>query len=95
MAGWSADGGTASDGRARKHGERHVDDPGSGTDGRRTARRRSDLAALTARWRGLGGDGFLALPPPPRSRFTQSDGHKDAAELAAVRGLPAPVSFAY
>ncbi|MFJ3814210.1 hypothetical protein [Streptomyces sp. NPDC090056] len=72
-----------------------MDDPGTGTDGRRAARRRSDLAALTAWWRGLGGDGFLVLPPPTRSRFTQSDGHEDAAALASVRGLPTPVSFAY
>ncbi|MFZ4299123.1 hypothetical protein ACOZE3_14560 [Streptomyces cinereoruber] len=62
---------------------------------RRAARGRSDLAVVTAWWRGLGGDGFLVLPPPARGRYTQSDGHEDAAELAAARGLSAPVSFAY
>ncbi|MET9350737.1 hypothetical protein [Streptomyces termitum] len=64
-------------------------------DDRRTDRKRSDLAVLTAWWRTRGGDGFLALPPPTRSRYTQSDGHEDAAELRARRGLAGPVSFAY
>ncbi|GGU01134.1 MULTISPECIES: hypothetical protein [Streptomyces] len=64
-------------------------------DGRRTERRRSDLAVVTAWWQGLGGDKFLVLPPPNRDRYTQSDGHEDAAELHAARGLTDPVSFAY
>ncbi|MFF6869807.1 hypothetical protein [Streptomyces sp. NPDC012450] len=72
-----------------------MDDAATGTDRRRAERGRSDLAVLTAWWRGLGGDGFLALPPPTRSRYTQSDGHEDAAELAASRGLATPLSFAY
>ncbi|MFE2296107.1 hypothetical protein [Streptomyces sp. NPDC059452] len=55
----------------------------------------SDLSRIKAWWRGLGGSGFVALPPPTRSRYTQSDAHTDAAELFAVRGLPASTSFAY
>lgn len=55
----------------------------------------SDLAAVKAWWRGLGGDGFVVLPPPTRGRYTQSDGHEDAAELFAARGLAAGTSFAY
>ncbi|MFI0983693.1 hypothetical protein [Streptomyces exfoliatus] len=63
---------------------------------RRAARGRpSDLALITAWWQGLGGDGFLVLPPPNRGRYTQSDGHEDAAEVHAERGLTGPVSFAY
>ncbi|MFK3732395.1 hypothetical protein ACI2LJ_19245 [Streptomyces sp. NPDC088090] len=61
----------------------------------RTRPARSDLAVVSAWWRGLGGDGFVVLPPPDRGRYTQSDGHEDAAELVARRGLTAPVSFAY
>ncbi|MFD8009059.1 hypothetical protein [Streptomyces sp. NPDC058955] len=72
----------------------HVNDPGSGEAARRT-RRRSDLAEISAWWQGLGGDGFVVLPPPGRGRYTQSDGHEDAAELVAERGLAGPVSFAY
>ncbi|OIJ69783.1 hypothetical protein [Streptomyces mangrovisoli] len=60
-----------------------------------TARPRSDLSAITTWWRGLGGDGFLVLPPPRRSRWTQSDGHGDAAELVARHKLDDSVSFAY
>ncbi|MFD5989643.1 hypothetical protein [Streptomyces cyaneofuscatus] len=60
-----------------------------------TARRRSDLSRITAWWSGLGGDGFVALPPPTRSRYTQSDGHEDAAELFAARGIAEGASFAY
>ncbi|QNS07922.1 hypothetical protein [Streptomyces xanthii] len=55
----------------------------------------SDLAAIKTWWKHLGDDGFLVLPPPGRGRYTQSDGHEDAAELRAHQGLPAPVSFAY
>ncbi|KQX86310.1 MULTISPECIES: hypothetical protein [unclassified Streptomyces] len=72
-----------------------MNDPGTAQAARRTKRTRSDLAVITAWWRGLGDDGFLVLPPPTRSRYTQSDGHEDAAELLAVRGLTGPVSFAY
>lgn len=63
--------------------------------GRNAARERSDLDRVRAWWRALGGDGFVVLPPPTRSRYTQSDGHEDAAELFAVRGLGADASFAY
>ncbi|MFB7578596.1 hypothetical protein [Streptomyces hydrogenans] len=56
---------------------------------------RSDLALVSEWWRGLGGEGFVVLPPPNRGRYTQSDGHEDAAELVARRGLEGPVSFAY
>ncbi|MFI8320474.1 hypothetical protein [Streptomyces sp. NPDC085529] len=72
-----------------------MNDTGSGQAGRGAARRRSDLAVISAWWRGLGGDGFVVLPPPGRGRYTQSDGHADAAELVAARGLVGPVSFAY
>ncbi|MFM9370539.1 hypothetical protein [Streptomyces sp. Da 82-17] len=58
-------------------------------------RRRSDLARVKAWWRTLGGDGFVALPPPTRGRYTQSDGHEDAAELFGERGIAAGTSFAY
>ncbi|MFF8806044.1 hypothetical protein [Streptomyces omiyaensis] len=61
----------------------------------RARRKASDLSLVKAWWRGLGGDGFLVLPPPGRSRYTQSDGHEDAAELAGRQGLTGPVSFAY
>ncbi|WP_405508625.1 hypothetical protein OG323_21560 [Streptomyces cyaneofuscatus] len=60
-----------------------------------TARRHSDLSRITAWWRGLGSTGFVALPPPTRSRYTQSDGHEDAAELFAARSLATGTSFAY
>ncbi|MFJ6837134.1 hypothetical protein [Streptomyces sp. NPDC091209] len=72
-----------------------MNSPDTAPLGHRTARRRSDLATITTWWRELGGDGFLVLPPPRRSRFTQSDGHTDAAELLATRGITAPTSFAY
>lgn len=55
----------------------------------------SDLDSVRAWWKTLGGDGFVVLPPPTRSRYTQSDGHEDAAELCAVRGLATSTSFAY
>ncbi|MFJ3437317.1 hypothetical protein ACIPMU_27650 [Streptomyces cyaneofuscatus] len=60
-----------------------------------TAQRHSDLSRITAWWRGLVGDGFIALPPPTRSRYTQSDGHEDAAELFAARGIAEGASFTY
>ncbi|MFD5815730.1 hypothetical protein [Streptomyces sp. NPDC127038] len=68
--------------------------PGRGP-ARRPTRQPSDLGRITAWWRELGGDGFLVLPPPRRARYTQSDGHGDAAELVEARGLTGPVSFAY
>ncbi len=61
----------------------------------RPAKQRSDLSAIKAWWRGLGGDGFAVLPPPTRSRFAQSDGHEDAAELFAARSTATGTSFAY
>nr|WP_240676597.1 hypothetical protein [Streptomyces sp. B27] len=61
----------------------------------RGAGERSDLARIKKGWRGLGGDGFVALPPPTRGRYTQSDGHEDAAELFAARGITGRASFAY
>ena len=67
----------------------HRPAPSGGT----VARKRSDLDNVRAWWRTLGGDGFVVLPPPTRSRYTQSDGHEDAAELFAARGsAPAPPS---
>ncbi|MFD5977948.1 serine/threonine-protein kinase [Streptomyces bacillaris] len=61
----------------------------------RGAGERSDLTRIKKWWRGLGGEGFVALPPPTRSRYTQSDGHEDAAELFAARGITGRASFAY
>ncbi|MFB7244208.1 hypothetical protein CW362_08875 [Streptomyces populi] len=72
-----------------------MNSPDTTPPGRRTDRRRSDFATITAWWRGLGGDGFLVLPPPRRARYTQSEGHGDAAALIEARGLTGPVSFAY
>ncbi|WP_051900994.1 hypothetical protein [Streptomyces aureus] len=69
--------------------------PDTAPPGRRSTRRRSDLSTITAWWRELERDGFLALPPPSRARYTQSEGHGDAAELLAARGLTGPASFAY
>ncbi|MEH1017430.1 hypothetical protein V6U90_30610 [Micromonospora sp. CPCC 206060] len=63
--------------------------------GRTPARKRSDLDSIKAWWRTLGGDGFVVLPPQTRNRYTQTDGHEDAAELFAARGLGAGTSFAY
>ncbi len=65
--------------------------PGKG----RPTGRRSDLGAIKKWWRTLGGDDFVALPPPTRSRYTQSDGHEDAAELFAARSIATTASFAY
>ncbi|WP_030593423.1 hypothetical protein [Streptomyces globisporus] len=66
-----------------------------GPDTDRPAGQRSDLARIKAWWRTLGGETFVALPPPTRGRYTQSDGHADAAELFATRGIPETASFAY
>ncbi|MFH8881166.1 hypothetical protein [Streptomyces californicus] len=66
-----------------------------GTGTSRTAGQRSDLSRIKAWWRTLGGDRFAVLPPPTRSRYTQSDGHEDAAEMFAVRGISTDASFAY
>ncbi|MFD9498016.1 hypothetical protein [Streptomyces sp. NPDC060035] len=63
--------------------------------GRKPSKGRSDLDDVRAWWRALGGEGFVALPPPTRSRYTQSDGHEDAAELFGTRGLGAGTSFVY
>ncbi|MFF2652160.1 hypothetical protein [Streptomyces sp. NPDC058045] len=72
-----------------------MNSPDTAQAGGRSARGGSDLGAITAWWRSLGGDGFLALPPPGRDRYTQSHGHEDATELRAERGLSGPVSFVY
>ncbi|MFE9458921.1 hypothetical protein [Streptomyces californicus] len=66
-----------------------------GTDTNRAAGQRSDLSRIKAWWRTLGGDRFTVLPPPNRSRYTQSDGHEDAAEMFAVQGISTDASFAY
>ncbi len=60
-----------------------------------SAEERSDLDAVKAWWLTLGGEGFVALPPPTRNRYTQSDGHEDAAEVIERLGLGAGTSFAY
>ncbi|MFI7087970.1 hypothetical protein ACIBUR_30800 [Streptomyces anulatus] len=67
----------------------------TGTGKSRPAGQRSDLSSIKKWWRTLGGDGFAVLPPPTRSRYTQSDGHEDAAELFATRSLSTSTSFAY
>ncbi|MEV5581207.1 hypothetical protein AB0L39_21920 [Streptomyces parvus] len=61
----------------------------------RTAGQRSDLSRIKAWWRTLGGDRFAVLPPPTRGRYTQSDGHEDAAEMFATQGIATGTSFAY
>lgn len=55
----------------------------------------TDLAQIKTWWRTLGSAGFVVLLPPTRSRYTQSDGHDDAVELLAERGLSPSTSFAY
>ncbi|MCI4039613.1 hypothetical protein [Streptomyces sp. TRM75563] len=56
---------------------------------------RTDLGRIKTWWRTLGGDRFAVLPPPTRGRYTQSDGHEDAAEMFATRGIATDTSFAY
>ncbi|RPK81947.1 MULTISPECIES: hypothetical protein [Streptomyces] len=56
---------------------------------------KTDLSRIKAWWRTLGGDGFVVLPPPTLGRYTQSDGHEDAAELFAARSIATDTSFAY
>ncbi|MEU3057814.1 hypothetical protein ABZ688_16440 [Streptomyces fimicarius] len=56
---------------------------------------KTDLGRIKAWWRTLGGDRFAVLPPPTRGRYTQSDGHEDAAEMFATRGIATDTSFAY
>nr|WP_103507757.1 hypothetical protein [Streptomyces sp. SM13] len=56
---------------------------------------RTDLSRIKTWWRTLGGDRFAVLPPPTRGRYTQSDGHEDAAEMFATRGIATDTSFAY
>ncbi|MFE6986487.1 hypothetical protein [Streptomyces griseus] len=55
----------------------------------------TDLSRIKAWWRTLGGDRFAVLPPPTRGRYTQSDGHEDAAEMFATQGIATDTSFAY
>ncbi|MEV7914167.1 hypothetical protein [Streptomyces griseus] len=55
----------------------------------------TDLSRIKAWWRTLGGDRFAVLPPPTRGRYTQSDGHEDAAEMFAAQGIATDTSFAY
>ncbi len=56
---------------------------------------RSDTAIILEWWKGLGDETFVALAPPIRDRYTQSDGHDDHAELAEQVGGPVPDSFAF
>lgn len=72
-----------------------MNSPDTTLPGRSSTRERSDLTHVKAWWRGLGRSGFTVLPPPNRSRYTQSDGHEDAAEIFATRGLDDTTSFAY
>ncbi|WP_432022877.1 hypothetical protein [Streptomyces parvus] len=66
-----------------------------GLDTDRPGGRRSDLSRIKAWWGTLGGDRFAVLPPPTRGRYTQSDGHEDAAEMFATHGIATDTSFAY
>ncbi|MEV8450830.1 hypothetical protein [Streptomyces parvus] len=66
-----------------------------GLNTNRPAGQQSDLSRIKAWWRTLGGDRFAVLPPPTRGRYTQSDGHEDAAEMFATRGIATDTSFAY
>ncbi|MFQ6850183.1 hypothetical protein AAIB46_04665 [Streptomyces sp. 35M1] len=66
-----------------------------GLNTNRPAGQQSDLSRIKAWWRTLGGDRFAVLPPPTRGRYTQSDGHEDAAEMFATRGIAIDTSFAY
>lgn len=66
-----------------------------GLNTNRPAGQQSDLSRIKAWWRTLGGDGFVVLPPPTRGRYTQSDGHEDAAEMFATRSIATDTSFAY
>ncbi|MCQ1579762.1 hypothetical protein [Streptomyces parvus] len=66
-----------------------------GLNTNRPAGQQSDLSRIKTWWRTLGGDCFAVLPPPTRGRYTQSDGHEDAAEMFATRGIATDTSFAY
>ncbi|MER7883918.1 hypothetical protein ABTY35_13990 [Streptomyces fimicarius] len=66
-----------------------------GLNTNRPAGQQSDLSRIKAWWRTLGGDRFAVLPPPTRGRYTQSDGHEDAAEMFATQGIATDTSFAY
>ncbi|PJN31455.1 hypothetical protein CG717_17085 [Streptomyces sp. CB02613] len=66
-----------------------------GLNTNRPAGQQSDLSRIKAWWRTLGGDRFAVLPPPTRGRYTQSDGHEDAAEMFATGGIATDTSFAY
>lgn len=56
-------------------------------DGKASRKSPSDLSRIQAWWRTLGEEeDCLALPPPTWERYTQSDGHDDAAELVARLG---------
>lgn len=66
-----------------------------GLNTNRPAGQQSDLSRIKTWWHTLGGDRFAVLPPPTRGRYTQSDGHEDAAEMFAIRGIATDTSFAY
>ncbi|SCF64520.1 hypothetical protein GA0115280_104721 [Streptomyces sp. Cmuel-A718b] len=66
-----------------------------GLNTNRPAGQQSDLSRIKTWWRTLGGDRFAVLPPPTRGRYTQSDGHEDAAEMFATRGIATDTSFVY
>ncbi|GMA31203.1 hypothetical protein [Litorihabitans aurantiacus] len=65
------------------------------TDTAAGTRGASDLTRITRWWNGLGGAGLLVLAPPDRNRYTQSDGHDDAAELVSTDPAAAGSSFVY
>lgn len=54
----------------------------------------SDLSRVKRWWRTLGDETFLAVSPPTRDRYTQSELHEDAGEEIEQAGLPEQISYA-
>ncbi|WP_370890788.1 hypothetical protein [Janibacter sp. GXQ6167] len=54
----------------------------------------SDWTVIKQWWATLTDDGFVAVSPPTRDRYTQDEGHEDAAEEIADLGLPAGTPYA-
>lgn len=57
----------------------------------------SDWSIIKHWWSGLtehGSTAFLAATPPTRERYTQDEGHEDAAEQLAAEGLPGSTAYA-
>ncbi|MFX4271707.1 hypothetical protein ACQBAR_17250 [Propionibacteriaceae bacterium Y1685] len=56
---------------------------------------RSDKATIRSWWSQLSSDHFIALDPPTRNRYTQSDGHSDADELRDRTGRDRSTPYAF